>query len=217
MVAKKRYIILDGADRLTMPAANALLKTLEEPPKTTQFFLLAENEEAVLPTIRSRCGNVRYKRLSESFVTERLKGLTADPTKALVCARLAEGSIGRAVQYLGSNRLDLRDRVFSLLKQALNGDLSSLFLAVDEFKTELPLAVHFLDLLLYDLAMLPYDASRITNFDLAEELRLMRKQMGEMRLRTAQTNLKQVRDRASQTKINLGFHVKTCLATAFSE
>lgn len=217
MVAKKRFIVFDGVDRMTPAAANAFLKTLEEPPKSTQFFLLAESSEEVLPTIRSRCGNVRYKRLSESVIVERLQGLTQDPTKALVCARLAEGSIGRAVQYLGSNRLDLRDRVFSLLKQGLGGDLSSLFLSIDEFKTELPLGVRFLDILLYDLTMLPYDAPRITNLDLAQELGLVRKQIGDKRLRALQTGLKQVQDREASTKINLAFHLKACLASSFSE
>lgn len=217
MVAKKRFIVFDGADRMTPAAANAFLKTLEEPPKTTQFFLLAESAEEVLPTIRSRCGNVRYKRLSESLIVEHLKGLTEDPLKALVCARIAEGSLGRAVQYLGSNRLDLRDRVFSLLKLGLGKDLSSLFLAVDEFKTELPLGVRFLDILLYDLTMLPFNASQITNLDLAEELGRVRGQIGGERLRALQVGLKQVQDREASTKINLGFHVKTCLATCFSE
>jgi len=98
VVSPRRYIIIDGADRLTTQAANALLKTIEEPPKTTQFFLIAESARSVIPTVRSRCGVVRYKRLSEAFLMEAIldpsERAEVDPNRLLVCARLAEGSLG---------------------------------------------------------------------------------------------------------------------------
>lgn len=213
----KRFILIDGADRMTPQAANAFLKTLEEPPKLTQFFLVAESAESLLPTIRSRCGKVRYKRLSEAFIVESLKDFVPDAAKALVYARLAEGSLGRAFVYFGSNRLDLRDRAFGLLKVGLGGDLSSLFLAVDALKDDLDLGIHFLELVLYDLAMLPHDPSRITNLDLVEELRVVGTKIGVSRVRSLQQELSIVQGRARSTKINTAFHLKACLADAFTE
>src|SRR5580693_1514159 len=53
-----RYIIVDGADRMNTAAANAFLKTLEEPSPQVRFFLLAQSHDSVLPTIQSRCGMV---------------------------------------------------------------------------------------------------------------------------------------------------------------
>lgn len=223
VVAPKRYVVIDGADRMTTAAANALLKTLEEPPDTTQFFVLAESERSVLPTIRSRCGKVGYKRLSEKFVTESLTPFSTDRTKVLVYARLSEGSVGRALAYFGSNRIDLRDRVFDVLKKGLGGDVSSLFSAVDNISVrsnenagsiaDLKLGLRFLDQLLYDLAMTPYDASQITNLDLEEELRVVGRQIGQARLRTLSKGLNSIQ--RTQAKINLSFHVKSLLASTF--
>jgi DNA polymerase-3 subunit delta' len=73
MLASKRVVLIDGAERLTVPAANALLKTLEEPPRTVRFFLTSTSLERVIPTIRSRCGVVRYRRLPEAFIVSMLQ------------------------------------------------------------------------------------------------------------------------------------------------
>ena len=217
MFSTRRFFIVDGVDRMTSAASNAFLKTLEEPPAFTQFFLLAESSEAVLPTIRSRCGKLRYKRLSETFIVDTLKDLVSDPLIARVYARLAEGSVGRAVQFFGSNRLQLRDRSFSLLKTCLSKDLSSIFASVDGFDKDLKLALHFLDLLLYDLLMLPHAPDRIVNLDLANELGVVRSQLGDARLRTILRVLKTVKQRMRSAKVSLPFQVKTALGTTFSE
>lgn len=116
VTAKLRFFLIDGVDRMTPAAANALLKTLEEPPRMGRFFLLAEESSRVLATIRSRCGLVRYRPLAEDFVVASLARFEKDGTKALVYARLAEGSLGRAVQLRGSGRLTLRDQVLSILQ-----------------------------------------------------------------------------------------------------
>lgn len=214
MLASRRYVIVDGVDRLTAAAANAFLKTLEEPPATTQFFLLAEFERKVMPTIRSRCGSVRYQRLSDGFIAEFLSDVEPDRTRSLLCARLAEGSLGRAFHYARSGRLELRDRTLGLFKMGVSGDLSGLFSVVDGLKDDLPLCLRFLDLLLYDLAMLPYDTSRLTNFDKAEELSLLSKQFGAAKLQALRLSLRTAQSHAA--KINLAFHVKAGFASVFS-
>jgi hypothetical protein len=221
--APRRYIIIDGADRLTVQAANAILKTLEEPPKKTQFFLTAETAEAVIPTIRSRCGEVRYNRLSEKFLVDSIvdpsERSEIDPNRLLVCARLAEGSLGRASKYFRSNRLELRDRVLGLLKMGARGALPSMFSMIDEdsFKPDLKLGIRFLEHLLYDLAMLPYAPTRITNLDKIEELRVVREQVGEKRLTALNRGMQLIQTRAATTKVHLAFQLKSCLATAFTE
>jgi DNA polymerase III subunit delta' len=93
-----RVVIVNEADRLTEDAANALLKSLEEPPAGTVFILVTARPEVLLPTIRSRCSQLRFGRLSASdvarFLIER-HGMEADEAHAV--AAVADGSPGRAL------------------------------------------------------------------------------------------------------------------------
>lgn len=211
--APLRFLVVDGIDRATIAASNALLKVLEEAPNTVRFFLLAEREEDILPTIRSRCSMVRYRRLSEDFITNTLREHTEDPTRALVCSRLAEGSLGQASNFLNSGRLALRDDMLGLLVHAWRGDLKALFSTVDSAAKDLPLGLRFLEHLLHDLTMLPFAPNRISNLDKLEELTRLREQLGPERVESLRQNLKEVQRRANGP-INLSFHVKTFLATA---
>jgi DNA polymerase-3 subunit delta' len=209
-VAPVRAFLIDGADRMTMPAANAFLKTLEEPPSTTRFFLLAENERRVIPTIRSRCGRVAFRRLPESAVLSVLSQHCSDAAKALVYCRIAEGSLGRAIRYWGSGRLSLRDKVFSILTLGLKGDLPSLFAAIDALDKELPLGLRLLEQLLLDLAMIQHDPARIINQDIADKLSGVRVQRDVWQRLV--TGLRDIRATHRTTHIVLPFHVKALFA-----
>lgn len=215
--APVRYVIVDGVDNMTVASANALLKTLEEPPSSTRFFLLAESSERVLPTIISRCGLLRYSRLEEAYIVQALSKFEADPLKALVYSRLAEGSLGRAIRFWGSARLSLRDQIWGLLKVWLRGDLSSMFLAVDDLEKnkQLILGLRFLEHLLHDFIMYPYNPSRITNVDIAEAVAQLRVEIGEARLDLLLQGLRTVL--ALPSKVLLAFHVKSFLASAVIE
>lgn len=103
----RRKVFLVGDAELLVPqeaspeAANALLKLLEEPPPETTLLLTASDPDALLPTIRSRVLPVRLRPLPEDdvvrfLVTERSEG----PERARLVARMAQGSIGRALAFL---------------------------------------------------------------------------------------------------------------------
>jgi DNA polymerase III subunit delta' len=213
-ITSVRYVIFDGVDRMTEAAANALLKVLEEPCVTTRFFLLATSLAKVLPTIRSRCGLVRYRVLPEKFVVESLSAHTEDSTKALVCARLAEGSVGRAYQYLASGRLMLRNKMLDLLRRGLEGDLTALFSIVGDLEEDdLPQCLHFLSHLLCDLTMLLQAPERMSNLDVESDLRAIKSGLTDGVLTSlvdGLVGLQRLPDSA-----NLLFHVKTYLATSF--
>jgi len=227
MFSDRKFYVLDGADRLTIPAANALLKTLEEPPGRTQFILLAESSEQVIPTIRSRCGTVRYKGLSEEFIAESLREFIPDPLIALVYARLSNRSLGRALRFFGANQLNLRNKAFNLIRVGIERDLSLLFSSVDDlkkesdtkdtFESDIRLALHFLEHILYDMILLPYNPSGIANLDLKEDLGLLGRRLGPARIRVLLQAINRVQHTASISKIQLVFHVKAALGTAFSE
>jgi DNA polymerase-3 subunit delta' len=94
---KFRVVIIQDVQRLMEPAANAILKILEEPPEANIFILLVPESQMLLPTIVSRCCQVRFQPLDDEIVAEcltREDGLSAD--QAAVIAGLAGGSIERA-------------------------------------------------------------------------------------------------------------------------
>jgi DNA polymerase-3 subunit delta' len=93
-----RAEILVGADRMRQEGANALLKTLEEPPDGTLLILTAVRGTAVLPTVRSRTQIVRFGRLSAEQVGDELAARTGmDATAAARLAAACDGSVGSAL------------------------------------------------------------------------------------------------------------------------
>jgi len=114
-----RVFIIDQAERLSLEASNALLKTIEEPPQGVVFILLTTNEEAILPTVVSRCQCLELKPLAASEVEQALLEKKVEPDRARLIGRLARGLVGWAFdavsdENLISSRLELRDQVISL-------------------------------------------------------------------------------------------------------
>ena len=213
--APHRFFIVDGVDQMTPAASNAILKKLEEPPALSRFFLLAESYDRVIPTIRSRCGRVNFRRLPESFVLQRVSEFEKDPDKALVYTRLGEGSVGRTIKYWGSNRLTLRDRALTMLESSAKGDVSSAFSVIDEVSKELNLALKFMIFLVHDVLVGGVDQSRVVNRDIEEELSSMRSSVKSSTWNTLWEGLRVVNDRNETSYINLGFQLKTALASTF--
>ncbi|MCX9146251.1 DNA polymerase III subunit delta' [Erythrobacter sp. WG] len=96
-LGSRRAIIIDPADDMEKAAANALLKSLEEPPGGTFFLLVTHRPSRLLPTIRSRCRTLRFPVLSERELAAMIAdaGLPPDP-QALAAA---DGSFGAALRF----------------------------------------------------------------------------------------------------------------------
>ncbi|WP_135503868.1 DNA polymerase III subunit delta' [Roseovarius aestuariivivens] len=95
----RRVVILDAADEMNTAAANALLKMLEEPPARTTFLLVAHQPARLLPTIRSRCRELRLGRLGPEDVIAALHQAGIDVGgQAEALAELSQGSAGEAVR-----------------------------------------------------------------------------------------------------------------------
>jgi DNA polymerase-3 subunit delta' len=122
----KIYIIAD-AERMSASAANSLLKTLEEPPARVTFVLIAESSVALLPTVVSRCQLIRCSYLRTELIEEALIGRQAvSPERARVLAVLAEGRLGRAIEWAAAgDRLEARDRLLDQLQSLETGDALS--------------------------------------------------------------------------------------------
>src|SRR5207247_5888064 len=126
-----RIFIVDDADKMNDPAANALLKTLEEPPETTYIFLVSSRPDKLLPTIRSRCQSLRFAPVEiediEHFLIED-RAFSHD--EARLAARLSRGSVGRAIAMDIPGVKSLRERVVRVLKSSIEtGDRAALLKA----------------------------------------------------------------------------------------
>lgn len=101
-LGERRAVIIDPVDDLEPPAANALLKSLEEPPAGTYFLLISHNPARLLPTIRSRCRTLRFASLGEEemkrFLAEHCSGVDAGERAAAALA--AGGSPGTALAFV---------------------------------------------------------------------------------------------------------------------
>lgn len=117
MAGGRKVALICDAERLNDESANALLKTLEEPPPHSLIILVATHIDSILPTIRSRCQVIRFNPLSTSEVTELLlkTGLTTDSEAAAIAAAGSEGSLKQATMLLDSELRAQRNRLFDLL------------------------------------------------------------------------------------------------------
>jgi DNA polymerase-3 subunit delta' len=120
-----QVMIIEDADRLSDPAANALLKAIEEPTPSTIWLLCAPSLEDVLPTIRSRCRHVPLRTPPSATVAEVLvRRDGVDPAMATFVARAAQGHIGRAKRLATDE--DARMRRHAVLRLPLSlGTLAS--------------------------------------------------------------------------------------------
>ena len=104
----KKIYIIDEADKLTVQAQNALLKTIEEPPEYGVVILITNNADALLPTILSRCVVLNIKPVKDSvikrYLMERLK---VPDYKADLSIAFARGNVGKAVALASSENFDM--------------------------------------------------------------------------------------------------------------
>jgi DNA polymerase-3 subunit delta' len=116
----RRVFVLE-ADTLNVQAANALLKTLEEPEGETVFILLAASREGVLPTILSRAQAVRFNPVPKEAVAGYLEEMGVEESE--LAAALGRGSVGLSLRYAQERELrELREAIFEA-GLSLQGDL----------------------------------------------------------------------------------------------
>jgi DNA polymerase-3 subunit delta' len=96
----RRVAIIDSADSLHVEAANAFLKTLEEPPAGSVIILLAEREERLPDTVLSRCQKLAFRPVDREVILETLIDRGADPEDAVAITAASRGRIGWALRAL---------------------------------------------------------------------------------------------------------------------
>jgi len=121
-----RIILIDAVDDLNRNAANALLKILEEPPKKVVFFLISHAPGRLLPTIRSRCRQLRLNALSDAQVdmvlSQHMPELDAEDAREL--SLLAQGSPGLALELAGAGGAEILKTVNAIFSNAPHIDMN---------------------------------------------------------------------------------------------
>lgn len=147
----RKIFILYRAERMTEEAANALLKTLEEPPADTLIFLLIENPANLRQTLLSRCFKIKMRPLPVKTVREILvTGHGWDPEQAALAAKCSQGWLGRAIQFRDENFTEMRGL---FLEEILPQPVLGFERWAGKKRHEILKALRFLALLLRDLAV----------------------------------------------------------------
>jgi len=136
-----RVVIVDSADDMNANAANALLKSLEEPPPRTIFLVITAAPGRLLPTIRSRCRVVTLAPLSAQDLKRAAAQALTSAGKPVPEAHewepllpLAQGSVGRALTLQGGGGLALQTRIDGILNALPKLDLKAVYSLADELQ-----------------------------------------------------------------------------------
>lgn len=137
--APRKVYIVDRAEQLRANSANALLKTLEEPPENTTFILLGTSTDVMLPTIVSRCQCVPFRMLSTDESTDAVARATGLPEPRCRMAVAVAGSPARAAAFLKSaERQEARRQILRAVDALPRADEADILLAAKD----LMVAIH---------------------------------------------------------------------------
>lgn len=157
--SKYKIYIMNEAEKMTVQAQNALLKTLEEPPAYAVIILLTTNVEAMLPTILSRLVVLNMKPVGDQLVKDYLmKEVKVPNYKADICVAFARGNLGKAKLLATSEEFDkVKEEAISLLKNIRQMEIQEVMKAIKkigEYKLEVNdyldiMAIWYRDALLF--------------------------------------------------------------------
>lgn len=128
--------ILDDAGQMNANAANALLKTLEEPPDKSLLILITCRADSLLPTLRSRCQTLRFAPLSQKILTTLAMARGLEPTGARELAAMAEGSASRLLQLCDGDFPALRQKLYQTLAALPGMDLAQVVACAAEWSNK---------------------------------------------------------------------------------
>jgi DNA polymerase-3 subunit delta' len=115
---RMKVVIVDDAETMNIPAANAFLKTLEEPPEESVIILVSSRPDLLLPTIRSRCSRINFSPLSSESCRRVLEGKVPEENLDAV-TRLSMGRPGLA---LAADLIEEKQWFFGLLDSMLRAE-----------------------------------------------------------------------------------------------
>ena len=204
-----RVFIVEDAEYMNDQAANALLKTLEEPAVTTHLILTTTNPMALLQTIRSRCQMIRLAPIPFSEIETFLMTQTGmKPGDAALLARTSRGSLGNALSVDVDDYRERRQSMLNILRAlTITGNRVQLLRSAEELATakdrgDYERSLDVLETLIRDAWALALGrpAESITNYDLINELQAIARELGSKR---AERWLVQIEELRGALEVNL--------------
>lgn len=163
--SKWKIYIINEAEKMTIQAQNALLKTLEEPPEYVVIMLLTTSMQMMLPTIISRCIPLSLRPVEDKVMRQYLmKEIKVPDYQADICIAFARGNVGKAKSLATSEEFDgIKNESLRILKYINNMDVSDMLMALkslNEYKLSIDdfldiMMVWFRDVLMYKATMDP--------------------------------------------------------------
>lgn len=166
-----KIYVIDEAQKMTVEAQNALLKTLEEPPKYAIIILITDNKESLLDTIKSRCEIIKFTPIPMREVANYLTMSGVDEKRASLLANFSRGSMKKAIELSESEDFHLmREEVQKYVETFLGGNLIEIMdiqSSIEKYKDQI---TNVLDLMINyfrDIMMVKenVDNSMIINLD----------------------------------------------------
>ena len=145
-----KVYIVDEAEKLTVQAQNALLKTIEEPPAYAVIMLLVNNGATLLPTIASRCVTLNFKPVRDEVIKKYLmEELHVPDYQAEVSVAFAQGNVGRAKQIATAEDFaEMMEAAFRILKKGKDMEVYEMVDAIKLLSEQKHTVYEYLDLFL---------------------------------------------------------------------
>ena len=145
-----KIYIVDEAEKMTVQAQNALLKTIEEPPAYAVILLLVNNGGTLLPTIASRCVTLNFKPVRDEVIKKYLmEELHVPDYQAEVSVAFAQGNVGKAKQIATAEDFsEMMDAAFRILKKGKDMEVYEMVDAIKELSEQKHTVYEYLDLFL---------------------------------------------------------------------
>ena len=134
---KRKVVIITEVENMHPASANSLLKTLEEPPPDSNLVLTTTDLNRLLPTVVSRCQQIRFGKIPSGLIERRLGDSSQIPDeKASFYARISNGSLGRALDFMQGEKENARQDAIALLRTSVEGDRAKIIHQVDQLQSE---------------------------------------------------------------------------------
>lgn len=166
-----KIYVIDEAQKMTVEAQNALLKTLEEPPKYAIIILITNNKESLLDTIKSRCEIIKFTPIPLVEVADYLTQTGVDKNRASLLANFSRGSMQKAIELSESEDFHImRDEVQKYVETFFTGsmlDIMDIQSSIEKYKDNITNVLDLLVNYFRDIMMVKenVDSSMIINLD----------------------------------------------------
>lgn len=166
-----KIYVIDEAQKMTVEAQNALLKTLEEPPKYAIIILITNNKESLLDTIKSRCEIIKFTPIPLVEVADYLTQTGVDKNRASLLANFSRGSMQKAIELSESEDFHImRDEVQKYVETFLTGsmlDIMDIQNSIEKYKDNITNVLDLIVNYFRDIMMVKenVDSSMIINLD----------------------------------------------------